>query len=155
MKAVLLLQYSSFTCLQWASAAELLRLHAAGDISLAPPQVYELARLTHFPDLDELRLFAGQRQRLGTSLFYPVIFCASDGVIFVYPGDDLYPERPDFVGDAHDSQVHVALSVAQLRDKCGRHNRAERLRDGILRPVCTVDKVDGHRCPVLQAKHRL
>lgn len=141
--------------LQWASASELLRLYVAGDISLAPPQIYELARLKHFGDLDDLRQFANQRQLLGTSLFFPVMFHASDGAIFVCPGDDLYPEQPDFVGDAHDAQEHAALSIAQLRSKCTRINRTEKLGEGRPWPICNVEHVDGHRCPMFVIKHRL
>lgn len=136
-------------------------MYAEHEVEFAPPQFYELCRLSRINDIVELQRFARHRQKLGTTLYYPLCYVANDGVVFVYPGDDLYPELLDFVGDAHDINQFSALRVAELRARSNRlhrmehgHPTTEAGRFGMVSHQ-TVESIDGHLSPLPNVRHRL
>lgn len=72
--------------------------HSTADVFLAPPQVYELSRLSNFNEFDALRQFAAERQSLGIERWLPVISTYQDGAVALLPGDEFYPDQPDIMG---------------------------------------------------------
>uniref|UniRef100_A0A182T441 Nudix hydrolase domain-containing protein n=1 Tax=Anopheles maculatus TaxID=74869 RepID=A0A182T441_9DIPT len=93
----------------WDTPASLLEAHREEKLWLAPPQTYELTRLSYIYDIDELARFAAQRNRKGSTLLCPVQYNAADGVIFVLPGDDLYPAGYDYISDNADLDKYGEL----------------------------------------------
>lgn len=69
--------------LQWASLIDVLQ---NPELVLYPPQVYELNRLFHVPDIEELTKFAKERSCHGEDLLYPVVLKAKDGSLHLLPG---------------------------------------------------------------------
>lgn len=68
------------------SPKELLELSERKELNLPPPQKYELARLEKLNDIETVINFAKDRNKLGTSQFYPIFYRAKDGLILLYPG---------------------------------------------------------------------
>lgn len=68
------------------SPKELLELNERKELSLPPPQKYEMARLEKLNDIEAVIRFAKDRNKLGTTLVYPIFYRAKDGPILVYPG---------------------------------------------------------------------
>ncbi|KAJ8248980.1 hypothetical protein GJAV_G00229850 [Gymnothorax javanicus] len=78
---------------KWSTPTGLLQSYQAEKLYLATPQIYELGRLCHFPQLQELLSFASKRAEEGCEQFVAVRLMASDCLIFLLPGDDLYPKN--------------------------------------------------------------
>ncbi|KFV69071.1 hypothetical protein N307_14949, partial [Dryobates pubescens] len=85
--------------LQWSSPAEAIECFKSQEIWIAPPQFYELCRLCNFSSLSQLHKFSSQRALEGCERWMPVILNAADGYIQLLPGDELYPENPDYTGE--------------------------------------------------------
>ncbi|XP_053673431.1 acyl-coenzyme A diphosphatase NUDT19-like [Anopheles nili] len=100
----------------WETPRVLLDAHSEGHLWLAPPQAYELNRLSHVHDIDVLVGFARARNHRGTTAFCPVGYNASDGYIGVLPGDDLYPVGFDFVTDNENMNQFADVPIEQLSD---------------------------------------
>ncbi|XP_055548179.1 acyl-coenzyme A diphosphatase NUDT19-like [Wyeomyia smithii] len=81
----------------WDTPSGLLQAHKDEKLWLAPPQHYELTRLSHLHDIDEIVRFSKARSSSGSTLFCPVQYICSDAAVFVLPGDDLYPENYDYI----------------------------------------------------------
>ncbi|XP_049287785.1 acyl-coenzyme A diphosphatase NUDT19-like [Anopheles funestus] len=109
----------------WQSPKSLLSAHSEGNLWLAPPQSYELHRLSHVNDIDVLVRFAAARNRLGSTAFCPVAYNASDGFIGVLPGDDLYPENFDFITDNEEMNKYGELTMQELADTARNLHRVE------------------------------
>ncbi|XP_035905057.1 LOW QUALITY PROTEIN: nucleoside diphosphate-linked moiety X motif 19-like [Anopheles stephensi] len=109
----------------WETPAALLEAHRAEKIWLAPPQTYELTRLSFIYDIDELARFATKRNRKGSTLLCPVQYNAADGVIFVLPGDDLYPTGYDYISDNHDLDKYGEVPQEVIRKQSTRLHRVE------------------------------
>uniref|UniRef100_A0A182W8Y8 Nudix hydrolase domain-containing protein n=1 Tax=Anopheles minimus TaxID=112268 RepID=A0A182W8Y8_9DIPT len=109
----------------WQSPKDLLSAHSEGNLWLAPPQAYELHRLSHVKDFDVLVRFAKARNRLGSTAFCPVAFNAADGFIGVLPGDDLYPENFDFITDNEEMNKYGELTMQQLAEMARNLHRVE------------------------------
>lgn len=86
------------TTLKWCTPTGMLDEHATAEVFLAPPQVYELSRLSNFYEFDVLRQFAAERQTLGVDRWLPVISTYQDGAVALLPGDEFYPDQPDIMG---------------------------------------------------------
>ncbi|XP_026486584.2 acyl-coenzyme A diphosphatase NUDT19-like [Vanessa tameamea] len=80
---------------EWASPQDTLERNRRGEVELYPPQSYELNRLSYFKDIEKLNNFARERSSHGDELFYPVRIRAKDGIVFLLPGDYLYPSNVD------------------------------------------------------------
>nr|XP_056718539.1 acyl-coenzyme A diphosphatase NUDT19 [Euleptes europaea] len=87
------------TACQWTKPSEAIELFKSQDIWIAPPQFYELCRLCNFPSLHDLHRFGFERAVEGCERWMPVLLTASDGHMQLLPGDELYPEDPDFTGE--------------------------------------------------------
>ncbi|NXD82405.1 NUD19 protein, partial [Halcyon senegalensis] len=85
--------------LQWSSPPEAIERCKSQEIQLAPPQFYEVCRLCNFSSLSELHTFSSDRALEGCERWLPVMLNASDGYIQLLPGDELYPEDPDYTGE--------------------------------------------------------
>uniref|UniRef100_A0A182Q0T4 Nudix hydrolase domain-containing protein n=1 Tax=Anopheles farauti TaxID=69004 RepID=A0A182Q0T4_9DIPT len=109
----------------WDTPAALLEAHREERIWLAPPQTYELTRLSFVYDIDRLVRFAGDRNRKGSTLLCPVQYNAADGVIFVLPGDDLYPNEYDYVSDNPNLDKYGEQTREQIRVQAKRLHRVE------------------------------
>lgn len=134
--------------LQWHSPDELLQLNRSGTIWLPPPQLYELARLSHESDIDRLLSFAKTRgENSPTTLIFPIHFHTSDGLIHCYPGDDFYPNNPDYNKTTHDLEQYATKTCAECRAMAKNLHRAE------LKSINDVDiwqnigNFDDHLCP--------
>ncbi|XP_054856485.1 acyl-coenzyme A diphosphatase NUDT19 [Eublepharis macularius] len=87
------------TAYQWTKPPEAIELFKSQDIWIPPPQFYELCRLCNFPLLHDLHKFGFERALEGCERWMPVLLIASDGYMQLLPGDELYPEDPDFTGE--------------------------------------------------------
>uniref|UniRef100_A0A182LVQ8 Nudix hydrolase domain-containing protein n=1 Tax=Anopheles culicifacies TaxID=139723 RepID=A0A182LVQ8_9DIPT len=109
----------------WDTPASLLQAHREEKIWLAPPQTYELTRLSYVHNIDELARFAAKRNRKGSTLLCPVQYNAADGVIFVLPGDDLYPASYDYISDNPDLDKYGELPQEVIRKQSSKLHRVE------------------------------
>ncbi|KAM9288678.1 acyl-coenzyme A diphosphatase NUDT19 [Morus bassanus] len=87
------------TAFLWSSPPEAIERFKSQEIWFAPPQFYELCRLCNFSSLCELHKFSSDRALEGCERWMPVMLTASDGYIQLLPGDELYPEDPDYTGE--------------------------------------------------------
>ncbi|XP_071612881.1 acyl-coenzyme A diphosphatase NUDT19 [Heliangelus exortis] len=87
------------TAFLWSSPPEAIERFKSQEIWFPPPQFYELCRLCNFSSLDELHKFSSDRALEGCECWMPVMLSASDGYIQLLPGDELYPEDPDYTGE--------------------------------------------------------
>ncbi|XP_009073706.1 PREDICTED: nucleoside diphosphate-linked moiety X motif 19, mitochondrial [Acanthisitta chloris] len=83
----------------WSSPPEALERLKSQEIWFPPPQFYEFCRLCNFSSLHELHKFSWDRALEGCERWMPVMLTASDGFIQLLPGDELYPEDPDYTGE--------------------------------------------------------
>jgi hypothetical protein len=65
---------------------ELLDSCSKQEISLPPPQYYELSRLITFDCIEQLANFGVQRNSTGSELWMPVRIKTSDGEVTLFPG---------------------------------------------------------------------
>ncbi|XP_038609769.1 nucleoside diphosphate-linked moiety X motif 19 [Tachyglossus aculeatus] len=79
--------------LQWLSPTEAIEKFTSKEIWLAPPQFYELARFCNFSSLSDLHRFSLDRALEGCERWMIITLSASDGIIQLLPGDELYPEN--------------------------------------------------------------
>ncbi|XP_058059833.1 acyl-coenzyme A diphosphatase NUDT19-like [Anopheles bellator] len=128
----------------WASPRNLLDEHAKGVLWLAPPQAYELQRLSHVYDIDELVEFARKRKDHGTTSFCPVGYNASDVYFWVLPGDDLFPEGYDFISANEHMNRYKELSVNELNLMARNLHRVENRGLNIQKYLHNGPPVDGH-----------
>ncbi|XP_072202636.1 acyl-coenzyme A diphosphatase NUDT19 [Excalfactoria chinensis] len=83
----------------WSSPLEAIERFKSQEIWLAPPQFYELCRLCKFSSLNALHKFSSDRALEGCERWLPVMLTAADGFVQLLPGDELYPEDPDYTGE--------------------------------------------------------
>ncbi|CAH1779779.1 unnamed protein product [Owenia fusiformis] len=91
---------------------------------IAPPQVYELARIANFSKYDDLLKFSKERATEGCEQIMPVISMCTDGRLSLYPGDDLYPSNPDYIGD-RDPPLIIDSTIEESRGQAKNLNRME------------------------------
>ncbi|KAK3603935.1 hypothetical protein CHS0354_042947 [Potamilus streckersoni] len=136
---------------QWSSPVAMVKEHASGKLNLAPPQMIEIGRLLNVPNVDELHRFAWQRSSQRVDRWLPVPCLCEDGMLYLYPGDDLYPAEPDFEG--HGPIKTFPMSVGEVSRKYPNHNRTEitlnNNNEQIKVHKCNIDMSDGQIRPVL------
>lgn len=59
--------------------------------------------------------FAKERNRQEAKLIMPIQLATNDGFLQVLPGDDLYPENPNYFETDHDVQQFSDKSMKELR----------------------------------------
>ncbi|XP_009866010.1 PREDICTED: nucleoside diphosphate-linked moiety X motif 19, mitochondrial [Apaloderma vittatum] len=84
---------------KWTSPPEAIERFKSQEIRFGPPQFYEFCRLCNFSSLHELHKFSSDRALEGCERWMSVTLSASDGYIVLLPGDELYPEDPDYTGE--------------------------------------------------------
>ncbi|XP_063225100.1 acyl-coenzyme A diphosphatase NUDT19-like [Bacillus rossius redtenbacheri] len=109
--------------IKWLTPGEVQRLADAGDITVPIPQLYEVARLSNFSSAESLRHFAELRDAQPSQCWMSVHCACDDGMIFLLPGDDLYPAGEDL--EARREVETLVGSVEALRAGAARLNRLE------------------------------
>nr|XP_005997967.1 PREDICTED: nucleoside diphosphate-linked moiety X motif 19, mitochondrial [Latimeria chalumnae] len=111
---------------EWSSPAEVLRRYEEGEMWVASPQFYELSRLCRFTSHEELRRFGQDRAPEGSERWLSVRMKVADGLVDLLPGDELYPEEPDYTGERlSDAQLASEKTAGELRQGCARLHRIE------------------------------
>ena len=121
----------------WLTPKQLLMDHLRAKSFLAPPQVYELARLGNFDSLSELAAFAGDREPLGIERWCANVTGLADGALLALPRDECFNLTID------SSQLPT---LEQMKRNV--MNRME-LRAPVFHPVCqNVTFPCGHIAPI-------
>ncbi|XP_070574783.1 acyl-coenzyme A diphosphatase NUDT19-like [Ptychodera flava] len=135
--------------LKWLTPSEALAAHMSEKIILGPPQLYEVSRIRNFKSLDDLHGYSVARGDKGLDLWLPVRINAKDGVLSVLPGDSLYPEKPDFVGDKDVESIDQTMLESRCSSTC--LHRAEVKSIFKVRFFCNIDLPYGQITPVTSA----
>lgn len=117
---------------KWSDPTEILN---SSDVKLYPPQTYELTRLSHVKDLDELIEFAKRNSCYGHELVFPVYVKVADGILQILPGDDLYPSD---VNDNNNNNKYIDKTILELRENCKTIHRAEYPKSKDIKPVFVI-----------------
>ncbi|XP_064466540.1 acyl-coenzyme A diphosphatase NUDT19-like [Ornithodoros turicata] len=125
------LDQSEVITLKWCTPESMLEEYSTGALFLAPPQVYETARLLNISSFNTLSKFAASRSVEGCQQWMPVIASAIDGAVSLLPGDDLYPEEPDYFGRGPGPELPFTLE--ELRHRAQNMHRME-----VQGPFCTA-----------------
>jgi len=118
-----ILDQSEVVTLRWTTPVSILEEYSAGGVFLAPPQVYEMSRLCNITSFNHLSKFSMERQLQGVDRWLPIIASANDGVVSLLPGDDLYPDEPDYYGKGPGPEY--PFSLEDMRSKCSNLNRMD------------------------------
>ena len=78
---------------------------------MAPPQIYEHARLIRFSNFDAIRSFSASRQEFSLTRWLPVALHTADGLASILPGDSLYPT----------GRLHESSPPKIYKPTCGRN----------------------------------
>lgn len=82
---------------KWSSPSEATESFLSKEIWLAPPQFYEIRRLENFASLSDLHKFCLEHALEGAERWLPIICVTADGIVSLYPGDELYVEDSEFI----------------------------------------------------------
>lgn len=82
---------------QWSSPSEATASFISKAIWLAPPQFYEIRRLSNFASLSDLHKFSLAHALEGVERWMPITLLTADGQMQLLPGDELYLEDSDFL----------------------------------------------------------
>lgn len=74
----------------------------------------------------------------------PMQFKASDGFIHVLPGDDLYPEKPNYHESDHDLEQYSDKTIEEMRKMAKNLCRSEQRDMHDVNMVSNVTPADGH-----------
>jgi len=135
----------------WDTPKNLIKMFADDKIWLPPPQCYELLRLCQINDIEKVVEFAKSRNKEGTTLQYPIYYKATDGSVFAYPGDDLYPTDPCFTHTIHDPDIYKQKSCEEIRALSTKLHRYE-LRSpkfGGFAYHMNIKPLNGHLSPIV------
>ncbi|XP_041059599.1 nucleoside diphosphate-linked moiety X motif 19-like [Carcharodon carcharias] len=108
----------------WMSPLDFIQGFNLGKFIVPPPQWYELSRLCQIPCFQDLQQFSQDRALEGCEQWFPIHLVASDGYAFLYPGDELYPEDPDYTGEK-EININSSKTLEQLRLEVTRLHRIE------------------------------
>lgn len=98
----------------------------SGESWLLPPQIYELSRLKKESDIDKLLPFARERGIYSsTTLMFPILYQMSDGLVICYPGDELYPNKPNYTITEHNVNQFEDKTCDECRKKVSNLHRTE------------------------------
>ncbi|XP_072370689.1 acyl-coenzyme A diphosphatase NUDT19-like [Scyliorhinus torazame] len=98
----------------WMSPLDFIEGYNSGKFYVPPPQWYELGRLCRLPLLQDLKQFSQDRALEGCERWFPIRLVASDGLAILFPGDELYPEDPDYTGE-REMNICSSKTLEQLR----------------------------------------
>ncbi|KAK7115075.1 acyl-coenzyme A diphosphatase NUDT19-like [Littorina saxatilis] len=140
---------------EWVSPLQMIEDFAENRVQLAPPQLYEASRLVNCNTVDALLGYLQRQARQPVERWMPVMIKCADGVIFTFPGDSLYPKKPDLEGEhptlkreeklqelkSQSSQLHRAIiQTPPVKDGKPTGNKRIQLE-------CTIDLPYGHVAP--------
>lgn len=74
----------------------------------------------------------------------PIQFKVKDGFLHVLPGDDLYPENPNFFEPDHDVDKYSEKTMEEMRAIATNLNRSEQRDMFDVKLVSNVSPADGH-----------
>ena len=123
----------------------MLKEHYQEKVFLAPPQAYELSRLYNLKSFNNLIKMVKKRERFGTKQWMPIISTYADGSISILPGDDLYPQNPDLIGNS--PLQDYPQSIIDSRMKAINLNRIE-IKGSVCLSVCNQKLSCGHLTPI-------
>ncbi|XP_034474081.1 nucleoside diphosphate-linked moiety X motif 19 [Drosophila innubila] len=130
----------------WRSPLDYLQRALKKEIWLPPPQFYELSRCLNFQSLEQLRQFAQQRESKGYVLTHPVMYKCTDGLVHLFPGDDMYPDDPDASADKIDTGMSTeafrALAKKNLHRSEQRNQHKTQLLINFNPPDGQVNPID-------------
>lgn len=116
------------------------------ELWLAPPQVYEVSRLLNYTSYEDLKSYVKERATQGMWWWMPVIYPAKDGIIATYPGDDLYPNDPDYNGDKDVTKIDTTMY--ESRQNTENLHRMEQQGLFVNRCIMNVRPSCGHLQPI-------
>ncbi|XP_048406060.1 acyl-coenzyme A diphosphatase NUDT19-like [Stegostoma tigrinum] len=131
----------------WMSPSDFIESCNLGKLYIAPPQWYELGRLCQLPHFQDLQQFCHYRALEGCERWLPIRFLASDGYAILYPGDELYPEDPDYTGEK-EMNFTSSKTLEQLRLEVTRLHRME-LRDQYFTLYVNIEPQYKHIKPLI------
>ncbi|XP_055683222.1 acyl-coenzyme A diphosphatase NUDT19-like [Lutzomyia longipalpis] len=136
---------------RWESPASILSKARSGDYFLPPPQHYEISKIQHKTEIEDLAIFMHNRQKHGLTLMFPYQFYLSNAVLDVYPGDSLYPKEVSFTHPNHDIDEYKDKTADEMRKLFPQHHRNELL--GPHASVCcnllvNIPPLNEQLCPV-------
>lgn len=76
--------------ISWLTPQQVLEEHYESNCFLAPPQVYELARLNNFSRYNDLKEFSASREEKGVERWCANVTGLSDGALLALPGDECF-----------------------------------------------------------------
>lgn len=114
------------------------------EIWLPPPQFVEILRLSSIKSIDKLVEIAKSRVGENMDLILPIQFKASDGFVHVLPGDDLYPEKPNYFESDHDLEKYSDKTLVEIRKLSKNLCRSEQKDMFDVNLVSNIKPKDGH-----------
>lgn len=135
----------------WKTPEELIKSHLAEEFWLPPPQLYELARLCNLPNINDVANFSHERNLKGITLTFPVQYRTKNGLLHVLPGDDIYPETPNF-SESTDFELFSDKTSEEMRSSS--MNRAEMTSMIDLNFKCNIEPFNGHLKPKIFNKNK-
>uniref|UniRef100_UPI00358F3AB2 acyl-coenzyme A diphosphatase NUDT19 isoform X1 n=1 Tax=Myxine glutinosa TaxID=7769 RepID=UPI00358F3AB2 len=132
---------------EWLLPTVALSRFESASLWLPRPQIYELSRLCRIPSLELLQNFSKKRAaQHGTQRWLPVILHATDGILSLLPGDDIYPEWASRSGEV-DPKLECSLTMTELRAKSHALHRFEIRERHTISLRCSVQPGGGHLVP--------
>ncbi|XP_076240849.1 acyl-coenzyme A diphosphatase NUDT19 [Calliopsis andreniformis] len=122
-------------------------IFTSSNLTLPPPQQYEIARIAKFESIDNLLDFAIDRSKKGVLLNLPVMVQLKDGKVHVLPGDSMYPKQVSLF----DKQVidRSDITISKFRDMSPVKNRLEDFNLEVMELyIQNFDSADGHLSPM-------
>ncbi|KAK0042593.1 nucleoside diphosphate-linked moiety X motif 19 mitochondrial [Biomphalaria pfeifferi] len=139
----------------WGSPSSILSAYFRQKSGLAPPQLYELARLMNFTSTSDLLDILSQPERDRVERWCPLTVACQDGVLFVMPGDDLYPDQADLMSK---KEYKFDESIEALNRKFPKHHRMfykDHATMGCVDFNATIKPRKGHVVPRIDLLNKL
>lgn len=131
----------------WMQPFPMLQAFQMGLTSIAPPQMYELCRLARLDGVDDLMSLSCHRAKHRSNRWIPVVMPCQNGLMFILPGDDMYPQDPDLTGE-QDRYNNREETFEELCVKYPRHNRAFIDNEKNMSLLCNLEYLDSHILPM-------
>ncbi|CAH3025053.1 unnamed protein product, partial [Porites evermanni] len=77
----------------WMTPASAVSKCIQGQINLGVPQIYEMSRFCRFPKWSEFQSFQDRRATLGCEQWLAILLQCTDGILDLFPHDDLYASQ--------------------------------------------------------------
>ena len=104
-----------------------------------------MKRLNGVKYIDDIVKFAHQRNNKGSILFMPHQLKVKDGFLHVLPGDDLYPNNPNFDNVVHNVDEYADRTFTEMRNEFKNYHRFEQkeaMNESEL--ICNVEPPNEH-----------